>query len=484
MRIRGRALLVALASYLVALHPAVTYAEATVTTVEHGPWAAAVSALQSDTSSQGSALSVCVRDEGAASCAPCGSYTLALDDAGRRAFAIGACDAASGTTRVSLVDRSALFEEGRVVPRPRAITIQASLVRAVASSGGAATTGGSTLGCTARLRPFLRDLEHGSVVALGPDRFRVVPRRAGIEVVQVGDGWMLSSEARIASEVDYDVVEIAGGDPVMHGHVSLECASETTTAASRPAPPAAPATPAPVEPTDYGATRSCSAVAVAPGQVLTNLPSVGYVNDGSADVVMVSSTFIADYASISWVGEIRNDRTTILCPEMSLAIDGAAPRPVPFVAEQHEVREWGGWMYPCLDPGEVAVAYQTYLGATLADVVRAGTVHYDVHDAAGVVPIHRDRGPRPTVGPARHVTTDGLDWYTARGTVEGVSVPIENVDVRVFPRDPCGLLGSELSAFPRTPVLSGAFSFTTMNGAPFDFRRSRAFVDYTRVARP
>lgn len=204
-------------------------AEASVTTLEHGAWPLAVAALQSDTHSEGTSVSVCVHDEGSESCAPCASYALTFDEIGSAAFTLGACDARTGATRVTLRDRSALFDHAHVVPRPRTVTIQAAVVHSFATTGGAAVTGGSTLGCTARVRPFLHDLEHGTDVPLGPDRFHVVVRHAAVAVSAVGDGWMFVSEERISSSVDYDVVEIASGEVVMTGHASLECASETDT---------------------------------------------------------------------------------------------------------------------------------------------------------------------------------------------------------------------------------------------------------------
>ena len=273
------------------LHPDVARADTTVSTLERGPWPVAVTALQSDTGSEGSALSVCVHDEASASCAPCGSYALSFDEAGAAAFVIGACDPASGATQVTLVDRSALFDHAHVVPRPRAITIQASVVHSIATSGGAATTGGSSLGCTARLRPFLRDLEHGSVVYLEPEHFRVVVQHAEVEVSALGNGWMLASETRIASDVDYDVVEIATGETVMSGHASLECASETDT--MRPGgTPTLEVTPAQThQPVRVGyaglpvSPRVWITIA-APGSSPTSYLQTAYATDGSGTVTL------------------------------------------------------------------------------------------------------------------------------------------------------------------------------------------------------
>jgi len=96
-------------------------------------------------------------------------------------------------TRVHLIDRSALFDQTHDMPEPRAVTIRATVLHAVANSGVAAPSG-SALGCAARVRPFLRDLEHGTTRYLGPDRYDMHVDRAAIEVSQVGDGFVLTSE--------------------------------------------------------------------------------------------------------------------------------------------------------------------------------------------------------------------------------------------------------------------------------------------------
>jgi hypothetical protein len=220
---------VALTLVFVSLAPSLALADVRVTTIEHGPWPVAVTAVQTDIASQGRALHVCVHDGASESCLPCGRYSLAFDEIGTRAFTIGACDPATGTTEVTLVDRSALFDHAHVVPRPVAVTIQAQILESVSSTGGAAPTGGSTLGCTARIRPYLRDLEHGTTVQLGPDHFQVRVLHAGIEASALGDGWMLVSEARISEDVDYEVVELDTSEIVMTGHASMVCASETDT---------------------------------------------------------------------------------------------------------------------------------------------------------------------------------------------------------------------------------------------------------------
>jgi hypothetical protein len=203
-------------------------ADARVVTIDGRTWPDVVASFEADVDSVGRGVALCVRDDDSA-CVPCGSYTLAFDEVGARAFRVDACDASARTTLVTLVDRSALFDHTHAVPRPLTVTLHAEMLRAIDTSGGAASTGGSSLGCTARARPYLRDLEHATNVYLGPDQYDVRVERAGVQVTTLGDGWMIVSETQIASDVDYDVIERASGEIVMSGHASLECASDTIT---------------------------------------------------------------------------------------------------------------------------------------------------------------------------------------------------------------------------------------------------------------
>jgi hypothetical protein len=192
-----------------------------VTTLELGAWPDTVAALESDVRAEGTQLSVCVREDHA--CVPCDRYTIALDEAGSRAFGIGTCNARTGTTIVTLVDRSALFDHTHDVPRPRAIELRASVMHEVVSRGAAAEAGGSALGCTAEVRPFLRDLEHGSVVTLGSDRYELRPRHAAVSVSAHDESWVLSTEEHVAAEIEYDVIERSTGETVLSGRTALEC---------------------------------------------------------------------------------------------------------------------------------------------------------------------------------------------------------------------------------------------------------------------
>jgi hypothetical protein len=208
--------------------PGRALADVRVVTLDGRSFPDVVAGFQADLHSLGRSVQLCVRDESGA-CVPCGSYTLSFDEVGAQAFAMSACDERSRSTLVTLRDRGVLFDHSHAIPRPRAITLRAEIVRAIETTGGAASTGGSSVGCTARVRPYLRDLEHGTNVPLGPDEYDVRVTHAGVEVTMIGNGWMLVSETQIASDVDYDVIERASGESVMRGHASLECASETTT---------------------------------------------------------------------------------------------------------------------------------------------------------------------------------------------------------------------------------------------------------------
>jgi len=209
------------------LVPSWALADARVVALDGRTWADVVATFESDVASEGGSVALCVQDDAHSSCLPCDAYTLALDENGARAFAIGVCNA--GVTTITLVDRDALFDTTHPVARARAITIRALVVSAIEASGGAASTGGSALSCLARVRPYLRDLQRGANVYLAPHDYEVRVRQAGVDVSAFGDGWMLVSQTRIETEVAYDVVERGSGEIVMTGHAALECASDTLT---------------------------------------------------------------------------------------------------------------------------------------------------------------------------------------------------------------------------------------------------------------
>jgi len=209
-----------------------------VRTVELGAWPGTVAALQTDLRSQGRTLHAEVTAHGAT--IPCSAYSLALDAAGARAFEIGRCDPRTNATTLRLVDRSALFEPGSTVSRPRAIGIHASVLETADSSGGAATTGGADAHCEISVRPYIDDLEHGTRVYFVPGRFALQLRSTSVTAQTWGDGWLVRG-GDTALEIAYDVVDTDSHDVVFHGLAQLVCSS--TTSSVRTATSASPSTP-------------------------------------------------------------------------------------------------------------------------------------------------------------------------------------------------------------------------------------------------
>jgi hypothetical protein len=218
----------------------------TVTTLEYDTWPVAVAALQAQTSSEGSMLHVVVRDPSGARVA-CGEYTLVLDDVSAQAFAVGACDPDTKATAVTLVHRSALFAHGDIVAHPLAPGITALQVRSGSIAGGAQNVGGSDLTCSTAVRPFLADLETGRRVYLTPDRFHLRPRSASITVVPEPEGWLLQGHGQTSVAIEYEVLDAARGEVVLHERAVLSCGSTSAERApigvAEPVVPAAPTHP-------------------------------------------------------------------------------------------------------------------------------------------------------------------------------------------------------------------------------------------------
>lgn len=205
--------------------PAVAQADdLTVTTLEYDTWPVAVAALQGQTISEGSVLHVVVREPSGAPVA-CGGYTLVLDDVSAQAFALGACDPDTKATAVTLVHRRALFAHGDIVAHPLAPGITALQVRSGSIAGGAQNVGGSELTCSTAVRPFLTDLETGRRVYLTPDRFHLRPRSTSITVVPEPGGWMLQGHAQTTLAIEYEVLDAARGEIVLHDRAVLSCGS-------------------------------------------------------------------------------------------------------------------------------------------------------------------------------------------------------------------------------------------------------------------
>jgi hypothetical protein len=210
--------------------------ELRLATVEVGGWAETIASLETDLHAEGRLIHVVVFDH-SARLAACGRYGLALDPAGARAFAIGACDPATNATELRLVSRTELFAHDGPVPRPLAIALSATEVRVGADMGGAALTGGAALDCSIRVRPFLDDLEHGTVVYLQPDRYDVRPTETTVLVSVEPDGWSLHARASAALIISYEVVERASGAVVLRDRATLGCSDASRVASAVPEEP-------------------------------------------------------------------------------------------------------------------------------------------------------------------------------------------------------------------------------------------------------
>lgn len=211
-------------------------AELRIATVEYGGWPETIAALQNDLGAEGARVHAVVFDR-SSTLAPCGGYALGLDPAGARAFAVGACDAATSATELILVSRTDLFSHDGPVPRPRAITLAATEVRVGAESGGAAVTGGAALECSIGVRPYLDDLEHGTVVYLRPDQYEVRPTEASILVSVEEGGWSLHGRAMAAMTIEYDVIDRVTREIVLRDHATLACGDASRVASATPDEP-------------------------------------------------------------------------------------------------------------------------------------------------------------------------------------------------------------------------------------------------------
>lgn len=215
--------------------PAVVRAQARVTTLEGDRWSDVVSGLAEELTSEGTVLALCVRRDEGGACLPCSEYTLSLDPAAAQAFAIGACDPRTGATTVRLVHRAALFDHAHAVPVPRALGISAELVSGVSSESATPRSAGSGIGCSVRVRPYVRDLEHGVVVFLRPDAYEVRVARARFHVDPSADGdFVISSTDTTSTELSYDVIDRATGTVIVVGHATFTCTSSVDVPATDP----------------------------------------------------------------------------------------------------------------------------------------------------------------------------------------------------------------------------------------------------------
>ncbi|MEI8254456.1 MAG: hypothetical protein WCJ30_02165 [Deltaproteobacteria bacterium] len=193
-------------------------------TIEFGSWPAAVAALEGDLGSEGRTVHVFVRDETGRPVA-CGDYTLLLDGIAGRAFTLGSCDPQTSSTSVRLVNRHALFAHDDFIPRPLPAGIGAVEVRSTGARGGAGHVGGSELQCTLALRPFLTNLETGEHVYLPPGRFVMNVLSHDVNAVATAREWTLQARSRGLIQVEYEMVDTARHERVLHDRVSLQCGS-------------------------------------------------------------------------------------------------------------------------------------------------------------------------------------------------------------------------------------------------------------------
>ncbi len=207
-----------------------------IATMEVGAWPETIAALQTDMHAEGRRVHVVVFDR-SARLAPCDHYGLALDAAGALAFAIGACDPTTNATELRLVSRTALFAHDGPVSRPRAIGLSATEVRVGADRGGAAVTGGAALECSIRVRPFLDDLEHGTIVYLQPDRYDVRATESTVLVGVEPDGWSLHARASAALTISYEVIDRGTGEVVLRDRATLGCSDASRVASAVPDEP-------------------------------------------------------------------------------------------------------------------------------------------------------------------------------------------------------------------------------------------------------
>ena len=193
-----------------------------VSTTEYGPWASAIAALETAPTSEGTALHVVVQDTGGQR-ARCGAYTLTLDAVSAGAFSIGTCDPNTNATTVVLAHRSALFATGDVVPRPLPAGIYAEERRNGAAVGQAAVPAGSELSCSVAVRPYLVNLQEGTRVYLSPGRYTLRPLSTRVTASADPAGWTLRTAARASVTIDYDVLDTARSEVVLHDRATLTC---------------------------------------------------------------------------------------------------------------------------------------------------------------------------------------------------------------------------------------------------------------------
>ncbi len=190
-------------------------------------WDEVLREVETDPATEGRTYGLTVRAHH--SRVPCGEYELALDAAATKAFAVQGCDAASGETRLRVVDRRALFAPGDVVPRPLSVSVHAIVHQfGTAWGGGDAPTAGSKIWCSVWIQPYLWDGLRGAAVPLPPDRFELVPLDEHVHASPDGSGWIARGESHMEVLFHYEVRDRATGARVLENVATLACSDVPT----------------------------------------------------------------------------------------------------------------------------------------------------------------------------------------------------------------------------------------------------------------
>jgi hypothetical protein len=197
-----------------------------IETLEDHTWPASVAALQKDRDSEGRVVHVVVKD-GDGARLHCGTYAVGLDAAGAEAFTIEGCEDATDSTALRLTHRSALFEHGDVVSKPRAPRITASRQQTGAASGGAKTGAESAVDCQVTVHPFIRDLENGGRVDLAPGRYALMTKSDSVAAKPTDNGWILVAPRGTNMTVEYSVTDLRKDEVVLTDRVTMNCSVQT-----------------------------------------------------------------------------------------------------------------------------------------------------------------------------------------------------------------------------------------------------------------
>ncbi len=206
-----------------------------IETLEDHTWAASVASLQRDLKSEGRVLHVTVRETDGTR-VKCGTYGIELDRAASEAFEIGLCDPWTDSTALKLVNRSALFDHGEVVSKPRAPRIVATRTQTGEAAGGAKPVAESAVDCTVNVKPYIHDLENGARVELTPGRYALRTKTDDVRVRESGSGWTFVAPRGTSRTVEYFVVDQQSSEVVLNDRVTMNCSVQTSAGSGLPPP--------------------------------------------------------------------------------------------------------------------------------------------------------------------------------------------------------------------------------------------------------